>query len=55
MPMQKETRPAGKQGARKSCRYDTLRMIAHSKTECIFAACCTALCIAVVYGLAAIL
>lgn len=41
--------------ARKTCRYDTLRMIAHSKTECIFAACCTALCVAVVYGLAAIL
>lgn len=30
-------------------------MIAHSKTECIFVACCTALCFAVVYGLAVIL
>lgn len=55
MMAKKETRPAGKQGARKSCRYDTLRILAQSKAECIFAACCTALCIAVVYGLAAIL
>lgn len=55
MEIGKEIRAHRGKSARKTCRYDTLRMIAHSKTECIFAACCTALCVAVVYGLAAIL
>ena len=51
----KEIRASRGKSARKTCRYDTLRMLSQSKTECIFAFCCTALCIAVVYGLAAIL
>lgn len=48
----KEIRASRGKSARKACRSDTLRMLAQSKAECIFAACCTALCFAVVYGLA---
>lgn len=52
MSIKKEIRASRGKSARKSCQFDTMRILSQSKAECAFAFGCVALCVVVVYGLA---